>query len=215
MLVFYNQNKLGLDPKVVQTLFILFYFIFLFHFVSFFLSSFLPFFYYFNIKYLYFPRSPTWLYFILFLSYIFTTQIYYTHLYLFSSSSLLSFFSFSYIFFFIMYFDLPTAHERNSESPDSNNKNKKPIVADERLIEIINNIQDHWGSPPIMTPETLAYVLNNQWVKDHQLMPLDSPRLTVLNTRANHPQENEKERDGLASEPTASSVLNLVTELCR
>ncbi|KAL0087628.1 hypothetical protein J3Q64DRAFT_1733668 [Phycomyces blakesleeanus] len=114
-----------------------------------------------------------------------------------------------------MYFDLPTAHERNSESPDSNNKNKKPIVADERLIEIINNIQDHWGSPPIMTPETLAYVLNNQWVKDHQLMPLDSPRLTVLNTRANHPQENEKERDGLASEPTASSVLNLVTELCR
>ncbi|KAI9021753.1 hypothetical protein CLU79DRAFT_190455 [Phycomyces nitens] len=115
-----------------------------------------------------------------------------------------------------MYFDLPTVHERNSESPKNNNGKKKPNVADERILEIINNIQDHWGSPPIMTPETLAYVLNNQWVKDHQLLPLDSPNLTVLNTRANHSLENEKERDGLANEPAAAtSVLNLVTELCR
>ncbi|KAI8882073.1 hypothetical protein K501DRAFT_273996 [Backusella circina FSU 941] len=37
-------------------------------------------------------------------------------------------------------------------------------MTEERLLEIMNNIQDHWGSPPILTAETLEFILSNQWV---------------------------------------------------
>jgi hypothetical protein len=49
-----------------------------------------------------------------------------------------------------MYFDLPKNKKENNN-------------AEERISEILNNIEDHWGSPPILTPDTLAYILNHQW----------------------------------------------------
>ncbi|KAI7864081.1 hypothetical protein BDF14DRAFT_1838705 [Spinellus fusiger] len=51
-------------------------------------------------------------------------------------------------------------------------------VADERILEIVNNLQEHWGSPPIMTPETLAYVFNNQWMKEHPFVLAEKPQTT-------------------------------------
>ncbi|ORE08243.1 hypothetical protein BCV72DRAFT_303893 [Rhizopus microsporus var. microsporus] len=39
-------------------------------------------------------------------------------------------------------------------------------ITEERISEILNNIEDHWGSPPILTPDTLAYILSHQWEND-------------------------------------------------
>ncbi|KAI9283346.1 hypothetical protein BY458DRAFT_8314 [Sporodiniella umbellata] len=61
-----------------------------------------------------------------------------------------------------MYFDLPK------------NSNRKPVkhskVAEERISEILNNVEDHWGSPPILTPDTLAFILNHQWENDKKTL---------------------------------------------
>ncbi|GAN04413.1 hypothetical protein MAM1_0063c03873 [Mucor ambiguus] len=45
-------------------------------------------------------------------------------------------------------------------STDSN------AMAEERITEIIQNLDDHWGSPPILTPDTLAHILNHQWTNE-------------------------------------------------
>ncbi|KAI8390810.1 uncharacterized protein BYT42DRAFT_610088 [Radiomyces spectabilis] len=91
-----------------------------------------------------------------------------------------------------MYFSLPSCQERRHTKPLSieNHLDKQtPLtiqlpsedlgtngsISETRLIEIFNNIQDHWGSPPILTPDTLAYILSNQWVKDTPLQGLNLP----------------------------------------
>jgi hypothetical protein len=62
-----------------------------------------------------------------------------------------------------MYFDLPKTgrHAKNDD-----NQKRSDYASDERMSEIRDNVEDHWGSPPILTPETLAYILENQWVSD-------------------------------------------------
>lgn len=71
-----------------------------------------------------------------------------------------------------MYFNIPKSDERqhklqrqsSSSSIDSITR-ASSAMAEERISEIIHNLDDHWGSPPILTPDTLAHILNNQWIK--------------------------------------------------
>lgn len=68
------------------------------------------------------------------------------------------------LFFFFknkMYFDLPKNHDRKL--------NKQTKMPEERISEILNNIEDHWGSPPILTPDTLTFILNHQWENDKKV----------------------------------------------
>jgi hypothetical protein len=89
-----------------------------------------------------------------------------------------------------MYFNLPKSNERqnilnkksssdnmiSTDSPDSpdspdstspldnTNNGSHSMMAEDRISEIIHNLDDHWGSPPIFTPDTLAHILNHQWI---------------------------------------------------
>ncbi|KAI8091354.1 uncharacterized protein B0P05DRAFT_527117 [Gilbertella persicaria] len=62
-----------------------------------------------------------------------------------------------------MYFALPKSNER----PSTKKTQLSNTMADDRISEIIHNLDDHWGSPPILTPNTLTHILSNQWV-DHE-----------------------------------------------
>lgn len=73
-----------------------------------------------------------------------------------------------------MYFTLPKSQDR-PQKPSL--LNKKPsnssiistdsnAMAEDRITEIIQNLDDHWGSPPILTPDTLAHILNHQWTNE-------------------------------------------------
>jgi hypothetical protein len=66
-----------------------------------------------------------------------------------------------------MYFDLPKSHERVKKNTNGFG------MTEERLVEIMNNIQDHWGSPPILTAETLEFILSNQWVSTENVATED------------------------------------------
>ena len=71
-----------------------------------------------------------------------------------------------------MYFALPKNTERQTPSSSlkltgakmSNLSPEPETMCEDRISEIIHNIDDHWGSPPILTPNTLTHILNNQWV---------------------------------------------------
>jgi hypothetical protein len=69
-----------------------------------------------------------------------------------------------------MYFNLPTSSERRLSKKKSNSSlistesTNTTLMAEDRISEIIHNLDDHWGSPPILTPDTLAHILNNQWI---------------------------------------------------
>lgn len=68
-----------------------------------------------------------------------------------------------------MYFNLPKSSERLNKKPSnsslmSTESTNTALMAEDRISEIIHNLDDHWGSPPILTPDTLAHILNNQWI---------------------------------------------------
>lgn len=74
-----------------------------------------------------------------------------------------------------MYFTLPKSQDRHSNKPSLLNKRSSNnsimstdsnAMAEERITEIIQNLDDHWGSPPILTPDTLAHILNHQWTDE-------------------------------------------------
>lgn len=67
-----------------------------------------------------------------------------------------------------MYFNIPKSSERKSvlkksASSSSMESLTTAVMAEDRISEIIHNLDDHWGSPPILTPDTLAHILNHQW----------------------------------------------------
>ncbi|CEG69404.1 hypothetical protein RMATCC62417_05486 [Rhizopus microsporus] len=64
-----------------------------------------------------------------------------------------------------MYFDLPKRQDRIAPKVIKD-KIIQMGITEERISEILNNIEDHWGSPPILTPDTLAYILSHQWEND-------------------------------------------------
>ncbi|KAI8383011.1 hypothetical protein BD560DRAFT_431584 [Blakeslea trispora] len=50
----------------------------------------------------------------------------------------------------------------------SNLSPESEAMGEDRISEIIHNLDDHWGSPPILTPNTLTHILSNQWIAtDH------------------------------------------------
>ncbi|CAO3600137.1 unnamed protein product [Absidia cylindrospora] len=51
-----------------------------------------------------------------------------------------------------------TTTTTTSCSSTSSNMN---YLTDEQLLEIVENLEDHWQSPPILTPTTLAMIFNN------------------------------------------------------
>lgn len=73
-----------------------------------------------------------------------------------------------------MYFSIPTFTERQQQkmslskkaSNSSIRSTDSSAMADDRISEIVHNLDDHWGSPPILTPDTLAHILNHQWVRN-------------------------------------------------
>ncbi|KAI8646605.1 hypothetical protein BD408DRAFT_252580 [Parasitella parasitica] len=70
-----------------------------------------------------------------------------------------------------MYFALPKSQDRapnpillsKKSSSSSLLSTDSNSMGEDRITEIIQNLDDHWGSPPILTPETLAHILNHQW----------------------------------------------------
>ncbi|KAI8984167.1 hypothetical protein BDF20DRAFT_858334 [Mycotypha africana] len=50
-------------------------------------------------------------------------------------------------------------------SYSSYESNNTTTINEERISEIIQNLDEHWGSPPILTPNTLAHILSHQWVQ--------------------------------------------------
>ncbi|CEG69405.1 hypothetical protein RMATCC62417_05486 [Rhizopus microsporus] len=67
-----------------------------------------------------------------------------------------------------MYFDLPKRQDRIAPKVIKD-KIIQMGITEERISEILNNIEDHWGSPPILTPDTLAYILSHQWENDKKV----------------------------------------------
>lgn len=74
-----------------------------------------------------------------------------------------------------MYFNLPKSSERQLSKKESNSSimstdsttataRNNSLMAEDRISEIIHNLDDHWGSPPLLTPDTLAHILNHQWI---------------------------------------------------
>lgn len=51
------------------------------------------------------------------------------------------------------------------------NKYSNGSITDERFVEIVENLEDHWRSPPILTPTTLALIFNNNWVETNTTSP--------------------------------------------
>lgn len=72
-----------------------------------------------------------------------------------------------------MYFNIPKSSERKSSlkkkaSNSSMESLTTTVMAEDRISEIIHNLDDHWGSPPILTPDTLAHILNHQWISQDE-----------------------------------------------
>lgn len=72
-----------------------------------------------------------------------------------------------------MYFNIPKSGERQGvlnkkASSSSMESTTTAVMAEDRISEIIHNLDDHWGSPPILTPDTLAHILNHQWIGNDQ-----------------------------------------------
>ncbi|KAF1796694.1 hypothetical protein FB192DRAFT_1403244 [Mucor lusitanicus] len=73
-----------------------------------------------------------------------------------------------------MYFSLPKSQDRPPKPSLLNKRSSNSSImstdsnamAEERITEIIQNLDDHWGSPPILTPDTLAHILNHQWTHE-------------------------------------------------
>lgn len=73
-----------------------------------------------------------------------------------------------------MYFNLPKSSERQVTKKQSSSSvlstdstttaKNNSLMAEDRISEIIHNLDDHWGSPPLLTPDTLAHILNHQWI---------------------------------------------------
>lgn len=65
-----------------------------------------------------------------------------------------------------MYFNLPKSQDRVLKNKSSDSSLDTTTMTDERISEIIHNLDDHWGSPPILTPNTLSHILNHQWINE-------------------------------------------------
>lgn len=61
---------------------------------------------------------------------------------------------------------LPSLQNINRPTPSSSTSLSLPsnmnYLTNERLLEIVENLEDHWRSPPILTPTTLAVIFNNK-----------------------------------------------------
>ncbi|KAI8339952.1 hypothetical protein BC941DRAFT_371707 [Chlamydoabsidia padenii] len=78
----------------------------------------------------------------------------------------------------------PSASHANSTSnpPPTSNMN---YLTDERLVEIVENLEDHWRSPPILTPTTLAMIFNNSYGDIGTPFPPSKSTTTANNTTTN------------------------------
>ncbi|KAI7905233.1 uncharacterized protein BX663DRAFT_502189 [Cokeromyces recurvatus] len=68
-----------------------------------------------------------------------------------------------------MYFTLPKTSNSSLLSTESN----ASTMTEDRISEIIQNLDDHWGSPPILTPDTLSHILNHQWIINDDIKQQD------------------------------------------
>ncbi|GAA5807314.1 hypothetical protein MFLAVUS_000672 [Mucor flavus] len=110
-----------------------------------------------------------------------------------------------------MYFNIPKSDERqhklqrksSSSSIDSITR-ANSAMAEERISEIIHNLDDHWGSPPILTPDTLAHILNNQWIKPVEEEE-DIKKVIVSSANRQRVKTNNNQK----------LISNLIKELCK
>ncbi|ORZ08416.1 hypothetical protein BCR42DRAFT_495517 [Absidia repens] len=80
-----------------------------------------------------------------------------------------------------------------SPSPSSSSSNMN-FLTDERLLEIVGNIEDHRQSPPILTPTTLAVIFDNNNLSDDI-----SPKLRLAATTTTTPTISEKDAISITS----------------
>ncbi|KAI9486831.1 MAG: hypothetical protein EXX96DRAFT_604894 [Benjaminiella poitrasii] len=100
-----------------------------------------------------------------------------------------------------MYFTLPKSQDRqplrktlNKKASNSSlisTESNTSTMAEDRISEIIHNLDDHWGSPPILTPDTLSHILNHQWIinddtiKQQDIKKVSKAAATVATVAAN------------------------------
>ncbi|CAO3636197.1 unnamed protein product [Cunninghamella blakesleeana] len=148
------------------------------------------------------------------------------------------------ILFFIMYFSLPTSQEREKKLLERKNKNNKDTVpsintttidspspsslspkslynkyksnniSDERFVEIVENLEDHWRSPPILTPTTLALIFNNNnWIEPGS-SPL-SANVNMMNDNNNSNNNNNNQNSLSRKSPTTDNdIISLASLQC-
>ncbi|KAI8099702.1 uncharacterized protein BX664DRAFT_255587 [Halteromyces radiatus] len=54
-------------------------------------------------------------------------------------------------------------HSSVSPNQSYSSSSHPNYLTDERLLEIVENLEDHWRSPPILTPTTVAMIFNNSY----------------------------------------------------
>jgi hypothetical protein len=69
-------------------------------------------------------------------------------------------------------------------------------LTDERLVEIVENLEDHWRSPPILTPTTLAMIFNNSYGDIGSPFPPSRPTPSTTTTASPEKVSKEREREG-------------------
>ncbi|CAO3607297.1 unnamed protein product [Mucor fragilis] len=87
-------------------------------------------------------------------------------------------------------------------STDSN------AMAEERITEIIQNLDDHWGSPPILTPDTLAHILNHQWTNEELANQEEIKKVSKVAAKATVAANRAIQNNNKA-------VSTLIEEVCR
>ncbi|CAO0800307.1 unnamed protein product [Mucor circinelloides] len=81
-------------------------------------------------------------------------------------------------------------------------------MAEDRITEIIQNLDDHWGSPPILTPDTLAHILNHQWTNEELVNQEEIKKVSKVAAKATVAANRAIQNNNKA-------VSTLIEEVCR
>lgn len=126
-----------------------------------------------------------------------------------------------------MYFNLPTSHDRqkvlnkkssNSSIMSTDSSTIKAttvggigIMTEDRISEIIHNLDDHWGSPPILTPGTVAHILNHQWINTtvEENEEIKKKVSSAVQSKRN------KSKDNTTANVDKKVISNLIKEFCK
>ncbi|CEP15395.1 hypothetical protein [Parasitella parasitica] len=115
-----------------------------------------------------------------------------------------------------MYFALPKSQDRQPKPILLNKKSSNSsllstdsnAMGEDRITEIIQNLDDHWGSPPILTPDTLAHILNHQWTDQDIMNQEEIKKVSKVAAKATVAANR-------AIQSKNKAVSTLIEEVCR